>query len=46
MVWMQNFERSQEDFESKGFRISHTKTEYMDYRFSGNVQWAATTVKI
>jgi len=32
--------------ESKGFKISHTKTEYMDCNFSRYIQRATTTMKI
>ena len=39
-------ERWQEAFESKGFKISHTKTEYMDCNFSGHIERAETTVII
>ena len=29
-----------------GFKISHTKTEYKDFNFSGDVQRVETTVRI
>ena len=32
--------------ESKSFKISHTKTEYMDCNFSGHIQKAETNVRI
>ena len=39
-------ERWKEALESKGFKISRTKTEYMDCNFSEDLQRAETTVRI
>ena len=35
-----------EALESKGFKISHTNTEYMYCNFNGNIERAETTMKI
>ena len=35
-----------EALESKSFKISRTKTKYMDYNFSGHIQRVETTVRI
>ena len=39
-------ERWREAFESKGFNISHTETEYMDCNFSGHLQIAETMMRM
>ena len=39
-------ERWREALESQGFKISHTKEEYMDCNFNGHIQRAKTTVRI
>jgi hypothetical protein len=39
-------ERWRRALESRGFKISRTKTEYMDCNFSGHIQSVETTVKI
>ena len=39
-------ERQKEALESKGFKISCTKTEYMDYNFSGHIERVETIVRI
>ena len=39
-------ERWWEDLESKGFKISHTKAEYMLCNFSGHKERDETTVRI
>ena len=36
----------EEDLESKGFKISCRKTEYMDCNFKGYIERAETTVRI
>ena len=38
--------RRREALESKGFKISRTKTEYMDCNFSGHLQIVEIIVKI
>ena len=38
--------RWQEALESKGFKINHTKIEYVDCNFSKHIQIANTTVEI
>ena len=42
----QKLDRWQEALESKGFKINHTKTEYMDCNFSGHIEKAEKTVRI
>ena len=37
--------RWREAIKSKVFKIRRTKTKYMDYKFSGHLQRAETTVK-
>ena len=39
-------ERWREALESKGFKISHAKTEYMVCNFSGHIEMVETTMKI
>ena len=39
-------ERWWEPLESKGYKISRTKTEYMDCNFNGHIERAKTTVRI
>ena len=39
-------ERWREDLESKSFKISRTKTEYMAWNFSGHIERAKTIVRI
>ena len=39
-------ERWPEAFESKVFKISCTKVEYMDCKFSGHIEIAETTMRI
>ena len=38
-------ERWREALESKGFKISRTKTKYMDCKFGGHLQRAETTMR-
>ena len=39
-------ERWREALESKGFKISRTKAEYMDCDFSGHIERVETTMRI
>ena len=39
-------ERWREALESKGFKISRTKTEYMNCNFSGDIEIVETTMRI
>ena len=39
-------DRWREVLESKGFKISHTKMEYMDCHFSEHIERAQTTMRI
>ena len=39
-------ERWREALESKGFKISHTKLEYVDCNFDGHIQRAESTIRI
>ena len=46
MAWTQNLRDGGEALESKGFKLSHIKTKYVDCNFNGDVQRVESTVRI